>query len=72
MLNEMYIAGMITEAIDEVAQAMDRRNERGLASDVKDIMPFVDAGVISNDTGIVIKMKDGSVFQVTVVQSRDA
>ena len=35
-----------------------------------DTESFVEAGVMTNDTGFVVKMADGTEFQVTVVQSR--
>ena len=31
---------------------------------------FEDAGVMTNDTGFVVKMDDGSEFQVTIRQSK--
>jgi len=31
---------------------------------------FAEAGVLTNDNGFVLAMKDGSEFQITIVQSR--
>ncbi len=39
---------------------------------VSDTDSFDAAGVLTRDDGIVVKMQDGSEFQVTVVRSKDA
>ena len=33
---------------------------------------FVDRGVLTNNAGLVVRMKDGSKFQITIVQSQQA
>ena len=37
---------------------------------VKSVQTFREVGMLTNDTGLVVTMKDGSEFQLTVVQSR--
>lgn len=37
---------------------------------IKSIRNFQDAGFLTNDKGLVIKLKDGSEFQVTIVQNK--
>ena len=39
---------------------------------VKSVQTFREVGMLTNDAGIVVTMKDGSEFQLTVVQSRCA
>ena len=37
---------------------------------VADVVTFRDAGVLTNERGLVLKLADGSEFQVTIVQSK--
>lgn len=39
-------------------------------SKLKDVQSFEEAGVLTSDAGFVVRLKDGSEFQVTVVKSR--
>lgn len=39
-------------------------------SQVKSIRSFNAAAILSNNAGLVIKMKDGAEFQITIVQSK--
>lgn len=36
--------------------------------EINDIRTFEDAGLLTNDAGVIIKMPDGSEFQVTIVR----
>ena len=38
--------------------------------DVRDIETFKDAGVLTLNAGIVLRLMDGSEFQITIVRSR--
>jgi hypothetical protein len=38
--------------------------------DVRTAATFEDAGVLSTNAGLVLKMRDGSEFQITVVKSK--
>lgn len=42
------------------------------ADTVKSTKTFADSGVLTTDRGLVVKMEDGSEFQITVVQSKRA
>lgn len=42
----------------------------GAATDVRDIESFKDAGVLTNNAGIVLRLMDGSEYQITVIKSR--
>lgn len=33
---------------------------------------FIDTGLLTRDAGVLLKMEDGSEFQITIVQSRRA
>lgn len=37
-----------------------------------DVESFADAGIMTTNRGVVVRMRDGSEFQVTIVQSRRA
>lgn len=39
---------------------------------VKSTRTFEDAGVLTDDQGLVLRMEDGSEFQITIVQSKRA
>jgi hypothetical protein len=58
---------MTTTEFDMNEQIKDAIYEAGIEATVQD---YTEAGMLTNDTGIVIKMKDGSEFQVTIKQSR--
>lgn len=38
--------------------------------EARSILPFGEAGVLTRDEGLVLKMADGTEFQITVRQSR--
>ena len=42
----------------------------GELTEVRDMRTFEEAGVLSNNAGLVIRMTDNREFQVTVVQNR--
>ena len=37
---------------------------------VHDVVTFEDAGVLTSNAGLVVRMDDGSEYQITVVRSR--
>jgi len=67
-MNEQEIREMLQEAIccadEEDAITEDMMPER--------MCSFEEAGVLTRDTGLVLTLPDGSEFQVTIQQSRDA
>lgn len=38
--------------------------------DIRSILTFEEAGMLTNDKGLVIRTCDGSEFQITIIQSR--
>ena len=42
------------------------------ADSVRSVVPYREAGMLTRDHGLVVTMNDGSEFQLTIVQSRDA
>jgi hypothetical protein len=53
-----------TEMQDTLREALEE------ADNVRRIETFEEAGVLTRNAGLVIRMTDGSEFQVTVVRSR--
>ena len=49
--------------VDEVKSAID-------SLDLQRVNTFDQAGVLSGNNGLVVKLKDGSEFQLTIVKSR--
>ena len=55
---------------DLIEEALEYENsDEGIESEVKRIRSFDEAGLLTTDSGLVIKMKDGSEFQITVVKA---
>ena len=55
---------------DVIEDMLDDLPEDGIFWDeVKRISSFETAGVLTSNAGLVVKMKDGTEFQLTVVQS---
>ena len=79
-MNEREMANALAEMLGEMAYLAD--DEVGvlemsipheLASTqtgIENARSYEEAGVMTRDAGFVIRMRDGSEFQVTVVQSR--
>lgn len=61
-MNERDMIELLTEAL----YFNDEENEN---NQVKDIKTFYEANLITGNNGIVVKMNDGTEFQITVVQS---
>ena len=57
----------LTEAPDDYASGEALNIEQ-----VRRVQTFEDLGVLTNNRGVVVTMKDGSEFQLTIVQSRHA
>ena len=56
---------LIDEEADEVSEDFNNQT-------VKSVRTYPEVGMLTNDAGLVVTMKDGSEFQLTVVQSRRA
>jgi hypothetical protein len=52
------------ELIETMAEAIAEQTE------VRMVMTYEEAGMLTNDTGLVVRTNDGSEFQITVVKSR--
>jgi hypothetical protein len=48
----------------------DYLNRDGEQIEIKGIHTFEFAGLMTRDRGLVVKLKDGSEFQITIVKSR--
>ena len=48
----------------------DYLNEEGDVIKIKEVCTFELAGLLTRDRGVVVKLEDGSEFQVSIVRSR--
>jgi len=70
-MNAARLADVIKELIESFEDCVaDAMGEPGL--DGANVGTFADAGVMTDDVGLVVTLHDGSEFRVTVVQSRGA
>ena len=70
-MNAARLADVIKELFDSYVDCgAEALGEPGL--DRANVGTFADAGVTTNDAGLVVTLEDGSEFHVTVVQSRGA
>jgi hypothetical protein len=58
----------IEELLTEALYAYDEENNDG--EDISSIRSFNDTGLLTSNSGIVVRMNDGSEFQITIVQSK--
>ena len=63
-------ATLLAEAIEELLDADTSAEVPLLDREVARTSSFGDAGVLTTNAGLVVRMSDGAEFQVTVVQSR--
>lgn len=63
-MSETEMQNWLTEAIDLQCEA----NEEEPA----DVRTFEEAGVLTMNKGLVVRLPDGSEFQLTIVRSRSA
>lgn len=62
------LVGIIeSEEGDEIGDSDDIRDD---FKDLADVNNFSGCGLMTEDAGLVIRTKDGSEFQITIVQSR--
>jgi hypothetical protein len=45
-------------------------DDEDLAAGRRDVRSFEDSGLLTRNEGLVVRMEDGSEFQVTIVKSR--
>lgn len=56
----------VSEELEQLIEAAQIEHE----TKIMDYARFEDAEILSSNEGLVIKMTDGSEFQITIVQSR--
>lgn len=59
-----YLADEGTWEAESVSEAFDK-----FAEAVREITSYADAGVLTRDAGFVVRLGDGTEFQITVVRS---
>jgi hypothetical protein len=71
VMNAARLADVIKELIETYVDCgAEALGEPGL--DRASVDAFAEAGVVTNDEGVVVTLEDGSEFHVTVVQSKGA
>jgi len=66
-MNEIEMETMLYETLQALG-APDGDEE--IVPEVASVRTFEEAGVLTGNRGVVVQCRDGSSFQVTVVQSR--
>ncbi|HOD84898.1 MAG TPA: hypothetical protein PKG77_26075 [Phycisphaerae bacterium] len=72
-MNAHDIETLIAQALNLHAEALNSDDCTDVPDGVEEvagILTFEEAGVLTRDAGLVIRTRDGSSFQITVVQSR--
>lgn len=72
-MNDQEIKGLIGELLGsaEYGDSLDETEAAEvLQEQVSSVADFQDVGMMSSDAGLVVRMEDGSEFQITVKQSR--
>ena len=72
-MNEQTMQDALNALIADVMLCIDTGDEVDPPEELKDvesIQTFEDAGVLTMNKGLVIRLKDHREFQVTIVQSR--
>ena len=64
-LNDLFAALILAADCDEYPE--DLPDE---LSEVEMVQTYDEAGILTNNKGLVLRMKDGTEWQVTLVQSR--
>jgi hypothetical protein len=54
---------------DDLGNVLVDTDPHEFIADITNVKTFSDAGLLTNNDGIVIRMKDGSEYQITIVQS---
>jgi len=70
-MNETEMQDALKTLLEEIAYMdADERDRLGVLDDIENVSTFEEAGVLTNNAGLVVRLGDGSKFQVTIVQSR--
>lgn len=65
------LAEVMIELLEDALSKDDEESVAGSGLVNAEIEPYRDADVLTRDAGFVIVLRDGSEFQVTVIQSRE-
>ena len=61
----------MVQAISDALEAADERaQDDGEPAAIRSLLTFDDAGLMTQNSGLVVRLADGSEYQVTVVRSR--
>ena len=61
----------MVQAISDALEAADERaQDDGEPAAIRSLLTFDSAGVMTMNSGLVVRMVDGSEYQITVVRSR--
>lgn len=63
-------AHVIAEALRTALDIQEPEHIKELIEEVRSAESFQDAGILTQDAGFVLRLKNGMEFQVTLVQSR--
>ena len=66
---ETTIHDLLEACMEQDASRAAEIVERGFCDRIRDVQDYVQAGVLTNDRGVVVELDDGSKFQITIVQS---
>lgn len=75
MITESIVATTLAQLLEATKESMDARDPldhhgEALASSLRRIRTYEEAGMLTRDTGFVVYLDDGSEYQVTVLQRR--
>jgi hypothetical protein len=71
-MNERKFERTLQEVLEAVAASSSQDRIAGEELSDAGISTFEDAGVLTNNRGLVVRLQNGAEFQVTIVQSQEA
>lgn len=73
-MNEQTMQTVLNAMISDAILAADEGDEEMMvpeeAAEIESVSTFEEAGVLTTNKGLVVRMKDRREFQITIVQSR--
>lgn len=67
-MNEQRFQDAIYIALESIGDS--RSDEHWIGTPIASVRSFDDLGVLSDNKGVVVRLEDGSEFQLTIVKSR--
>jgi len=61
---------LLTNLIDAQRRGREEIDMPGGMGEIAEVEDFVQAGVLTRDKGLIIRLADGSEFDITITQSR--